>query len=70
MKQSQGQAPDLLPERGAFALARTQQSLDCWGQRPMRPSASWALKLRKAISFANMEKVKKKKRGGGRARAV
>lgn len=54
-----GEVPAVLPERGTFALARTQQPLAGQGQRLMKPSASWALQLRKTISFATMEKVKK-----------
>lgn len=60
----QGQEPALLPERGASALAHPQQGLACHRQKPMRPSVSGALQLRKAISFANMETVKKRGAAG------
>lgn len=47
-------------DRGATsALAHTQQALAGQGWRPMRSSASWALQLRKAISFATAGKVRK-----------
>ena len=55
------EAPALFPEKGASAVAHTQQALACQRWRPIRQSASWTLQLWKVISFVAMEKVEKKK---------